>query len=395
MPGVGDLPTGVLTHILTTATTHDDLLAHVALCARVHPEWRRAVMGSAAYGRGIVGNSTAQRPQQVEALKTFMAQAQEELLRHDPAVALPAGDREATERQLAQLQALVHKIEQMTETAAEGRFRVLREISTALREAKADGKLMLEATGAFANAWMGRAGARVLEAAVRALPSPLALTEMSLSGRRLASDGPDGVTTFCGLLRDGRLGRQLKKLELWIDEVGDAGVTALAAVLPPTLRTLSVCERVGCGDAGMLALARALPTTRIDRLTIKGNPAVTEVGWAALGAALPVAGTEPHCLSLVASNFGDVGAAALARRLPESRLRGVGLCYCGIGDAGARALAAVIPRCPELLILNVQDNPIGPEGRAALEAAAAAAQRPGFSLELPEEEDDDGGEGDE
>ena len=45
-------------------------------------------------------------------------------------------------------------------------------------------------------------------------------------------DGPDGVTTFCGLLRDGRLGRQLKKLELWIDEVGDAGVTALVQVLP-------------------------------------------------------------------------------------------------------------------------------------------------------------------
>ena len=65
-PHTGALPSHVLHHILPTATTHDDLLAHVALCARVHPEWRRAVMGSAAYGRGIVGNSTAQRPQQVE-----------------------------------------------------------------------------------------------------------------------------------------------------------------------------------------------------------------------------------------------------------------------------------------------------------------------------------------
>ena len=54
---IGDLPTNVLTGILLTATTHENLLAHAALCARVHPEWRRAVMGSAAYGRGIVGRS--------------------------------------------------------------------------------------------------------------------------------------------------------------------------------------------------------------------------------------------------------------------------------------------------------------------------------------------------
>ena len=33
---IGELPTSVLTHILLSATTHDDLLAHVALCARVH-----------------------------------------------------------------------------------------------------------------------------------------------------------------------------------------------------------------------------------------------------------------------------------------------------------------------------------------------------------------------
>ncbi len=57
MPGIGDLPTSVLTNILLSATTHDDLLVHAALCARVHPEWRRAVMGSAAYGHGIVGRS--------------------------------------------------------------------------------------------------------------------------------------------------------------------------------------------------------------------------------------------------------------------------------------------------------------------------------------------------
>ena len=326
MPGIGELPTSVLTHILLTATTHENLLAHAALCARAHPEWRRAVMGSAAYGLGIVGRSRMQG---------------------------------AAEAQI---------------TAATERARVLPKLGAALRQARADGKLELIA------AYMGDAGARALDAAVRALPSPLALTELRLEGCLLTAAG---MATIAGLMRDGRLGSQLKKLAFSVNELGDEGVTALAAALPPTLELLAV-QQVGCGDAGMQAMARALPTTRVGQLLCYKNPAVTEEGWTALAAALPTTGVDRLTLR---ADFGDAGVVSLARGLPESSVRGLMLDACGVGDVGARALAAIIPRSPELILLDVRDNPIGAEGRAALEAATA--QRPIFILKLPEEQQEE------
>ena len=320
---IGDLPTSVLTHILTTATSHDDLLAHVALCARVHPEWRRAVMGSAAYGRGIVGRSAE---------------------------------------------------EGATETAAEERSRVLRKLTTALRQATTDGKLALPAER------VGDAGARALEAAVRARPSPLALTDLNLHACLVTTAG---VATIAGLLRDGRLGRQLKSLDVSVNrDLGDAGVTALAAVLPPTLESAGFAK-VECGDAGMLALARALDLTSVGMLVCNDNPAVTEAGWGALGAALPPlrwrgAHQSFNGCFFVRADLGDAGAAALANRLPESGIVALLAGCCRIGDAGARALAAVIPRCPQLLAVELRQNPIGADGGRALGVAqaATAAARP-------------------
>ena len=275
MPGINDLPTNVLTNILLSATTHADLLAHVALCACVHPEWRRAVMGSAAYGHGIVGRS---------------------------AIAGAA---------VAQI------------TAATERARVLRELSAALRQAKADGKLDLGA------AYAGDAGIRALDAAVRALPSPLALTELRLEGCLLTAAG---MATIAGLMRDGRLGSQLKELHVPGNDLGDAGVTALAAALPPTLEGLSFMV-VGCGDAGMLAVARALPTTRVGQLLCYMNPAVTEAGWTALAAALPTTGVDRLTLR---ADFGDAGVVSLARGLPESSVRALTLDDDDVGDVGVR-----------------------------------------------------------
>ena len=317
--GVGDLPTNVLTHVLLSATTHDDLLVHAANCARVHPEWRRAVMGSAAFGRGIVGTSSG---------------------------------------------------EGATETAAEERSRVLRKLSVALRQARTDGKLLVNGTR------MGDAGARALEAAVRALPAPLALIDLHLNDCRLTASG---IAAVVGLLRDGRLGRQLKFLDVSANKLGDAGVTALAAVLPPTLQ-IAGFAKLGCGDVGMLALARALDLTSVGMVMCNDNPAVTEAGRAALGAALPPSRGAHQSFGgcfFVRADLGDAGAAALANRLPESGILGLIAAYCGIGDAGARALAEAIPRCiaaSHVFAVELRGNPIGADGRAALEAAAAAAQ---------------------
>ena len=66
------------------------------------------------------------------------------------------------------------------------------------------------------------------------------------------------------------------------------------------------------------------------------------------------------------ADFEDAGVVSLARGLPESSVRAVMLDNCGIGDAGARTLAAIIPRSPQLLILDVRNNPIGAAGGKCL-----------------------------
>eukprot|EP01045_Picozoa_sp_COSAG04_P056691 COSAG04_NODE_26610_length_293_cov_0.381443_1_plen_97_part_11 len=97
------------------------------------------------------------------------------------------------------------------------------------------------------------------------------------------------MATVAGLLRDGRLGSQLKELHVDVNDLGDAGMTALAAVLPPTLEVVGF-GGVECGDVGMVAIARALDLTSVTILVCNDNPAVTEAGWTALGAALPTNG---------------------------------------------------------------------------------------------------------
>ena len=185
------------------------------------------------------------------------------------------------------------------------------------------------------------------------------------------------MATVVGLLRDGRLGRQLKFLDVSANKLGDAGVTALAAVLPPTLESAGFAK-LGCGDVGMLALARALDLTSVGMVMCNDNPAVTEAGWTALGAALPTMGTEQLTLR---ADIGDAGLVELSRRLPESSVRALTLDGDhDVGDAGARALAAAIPRCPQLVALRV-DNTISAEGTAALRAAPAPQ---GLTLNLPE-----------
>ena len=406
MPNINDQPTNVLTHILTTATTHDDLLAHVAICARVHPEWRRAVMGSAAYGLGIVGRSADKGATETAATEALRALNIGGLSRRAKELGIGEEMLEALQDDDEPKQALIRWLAPRDPgaTAAEERSRVLRELSSALRQAKEEGKLELIDDG------IGDAGARALDAAVRALPSPLALTEFSA----FCQLSQAGIATVAGMMRSGRLGTQLRELDVSGNPLGDAGTETLASALPPTLETFAFAS-VGCGDAGMAAVARALSGTAVRMIVCSDNPVGTK-GWAALGAALPQERgaalglrqelsdeTSPEMIEAseremgvnVAEEFcclqgelGTAGMTALAAGLAESRLAMLILTGCrDVDDAGYRAVAAALPRS-KLKGLSFEQSPghfISAEARAALQTAAA--QIPNLDLIFEEADD--------
>ena len=126
------------------------------------------------------------------------------------------------------------------------------------------------------------------------------------------------VVKLCGAIATGKLVK-LKELLLSINQIGDAGVAALAEVLDklPQLTTLELRNNQ-IGDAGVAALAEAagkLP--RLQRLELYGN------------------------------QIGDAGAAALAEaadKLPQ--LNFLNLCANpNISQQAKDALRAALPNC--------------------------------------------------
>eukprot|EP01045_Picozoa_sp_COSAG04_P004422 COSAG04_NODE_191_length_20909_cov_11.119077_16_plen_369_part_00 len=349
------LPRCILSHILLQATPHEDLLTHVATVASVCAEWRRAVMRSPAYGLNIklsqLPAALAQRIDTVRRLHTNPFQN----LRSSRET--PRG-RKVTDQDVSLVV----------------RCTVLSTIRDQLKKA-ADGKLHLGAV------YMGPDALRALTVAILARPSPLTVSELHINSGCLMP--PATITPIVRLLKDGHFGTSLTELDVSSEHLGDVGVAALAAALPPTIQTLCFMS-VECGDAGMIAVAEAIPRTKLQLLYCDTNPRVTAAGWAQLGAALPR--TRANVLALCAE-LGVAGVTALAEGLAESSLIWLHLGHrmsTGMGVAGALALAAALPhsKLRGLKIEGVQgaQDEIGEEGRAALEDAAALV--PGFNLVL-------------
>ena len=189
---IASLPASVLATILISASPSPDLLLHLATVAQVQPEFRRVVLNSAAYGAGL-----------------------------DSVVHNPAGPAFSDST----------------------RTRVLRDISRALMQlADRDGKLIL-----FGRS-IGDQGGHVLAAALWALPPPLALADLTLTGCGLGTASAEGISAAlrCGFAGDG-----LRTISLTNNpNMRDPGIAALAAVLPPTLTTIAIAN-TGCGNAGI------------------------------------------------------------------------------------------------------------------------------------------------
>ena len=99
-------------------------------------------------------------------------------------------------------------------------------------------------------------------------------------------------------------------------KLGDAGVAALADVLPPTLTDLKI-YKTSCGEAGMAAISHRIATTlpHLERLYCSDNGAIGLDGWTQLGVALAAL---PNLVELRANRCAMGSATALALVLPRA-----------------------------------------------------------------------------
>ncbi|CAE7444859.1 Nlrc5 [Symbiodinium microadriaticum] len=123
--------------------------------------------------------------------------------------------------------------------------------------------------------------------------------------------------------------QHLVKLVLSENSISDVGMEAIAACLPGTLQILDISHNI-ISDVGAGCLAGAL-------------------------AKLP----ELRQLYISANSFGENGFAALASKLPLcQKLSTLRAAKLGLGDA-LQALALVLPQCPNLQSLCLNENQMG------------------------------------
>ena len=148
----------------------------------------------------------------------------------------------------------------------------------------------------------------------------------------------------------------------------------------PDCKALREAKEVNCHNKGLTADELALLGTlgsvlpALEKLVLPGGsvlPASPD-GVQRLAAGLGAGGLPSLTeLAIVWTHVGDVGASALAAALGQGalpRLKILDLHEAVIGDAGLVALALALRRLPALEGLDLEGNPLGDEGLAALVA---------------------------
>ncbi|AMV23562.1 Leucine Rich repeats (2 copies) [Gemmata sp. SH-PL17] len=197
-----------------------------------------------------------------------------------------------------------------------------------------------------------RPGGGSLVGALARLSSPPRLKKLDLSGNRLSADSLDLLVTSAAL-------RTVEDLDLSDNNLGEAGLTALAGAMLPNLRALHLL-RTRPTVEGVAALVGAGFFSELRSLTLGGNNlASTAATWVA-GA--PAANLR--VLNLHENRVGDRGAESLAKSANLAGLLVLDVAEAHIGDAGAEALARS-EHLNNLMYLNLYGNAIdsAPVGR--------------------------------
>ncbi len=204
-----------------------------------------------------------------------------------------------------------------------------------------------------------------------------ALTWLDLSGNRF------GFASLSSLLRS-RAAASLQHLALNRLNLSDEGARALAAHAPQTLRSLHIDE-INLNDVGLDALLghpsalknlealsasfnplanAALPPSalcsNLRTLILRGNDLDAEAAAALLR---PARLNNLKRLSLDLNPLKDPGIALIAPQLMASPLDDLSLRHCALNHLGAAVVAVAFAH---LHTLSLSDNPLGPEGAAAL-----------------------------
>ncbi|CAE7524955.1 NLRC5 [Symbiodinium pilosum] len=128
----------------------------------------------------------------------------------------------------------------------------------------------------------------------------------------------------------------------------------------------------GEAEALMALVDFALKAAWVEELDFS-HTGLTAEDAATLTAAMLQSPHRQHLqkLDFTGNDFGDEGAAAFARALPQLHLNYLLMWDNGISDAGALAIAKALLQCTTLRHLRISDRSIGKETRHALREVCA------------------------
>lgn len=166
-------------------------------------------------------------------------------------------------------------------------------------------------------------------------------------------------------------------MNLSTNRLTDVAAEALAAALPSTKLKVLLLERNSLTAVGVAALAKALPPTLIklalgrNTVGLEGARALADsvvqlhtliLGFSQLNpegaqALTPIL-SKVTVLDVSGNHLGAQGCSFLADKLEGSTLETLKLESNGVGDSGAKALAAALGRSTKLQMLEVRRNSV-------------------------------------